>query len=363
MVEVQSIKIPAHNNIYTTGSVNLRELRIDFGIPDNFNDNTGIFLLVPGFGGNIDSKIYKKLLKILPDKYNIVTVQCEYFGSEFMQEVKNLDFIGLQNIFSSQKVVEYQKNHALFSEEIKENEYALNAREILNESIENYADLSFMQAIDILTAIKAIQIILRENGLPFNEDRVLAYGQSQGAYLLLLANRIMPNIFSFIIDNSAWEYPKYLTHNRINVTQYGKSKIKVHFDYFAKKILDFDSLRLNTIYKEFENKAYIFSILGAGDTLLNIEEKKQFITNTNNTYLEFIDLDKVDGEIYKSIGHGLDANFIKLIDHAMKKEPSVHHKMPLSKNYAVTIGKYILSIDNKFDLPLFELAYKENKNE
>ncbi|MFS0575518.1 hypothetical protein AB1K83_07790 [Sporosarcina sp. 179-K 3D1 HS] len=84
MASNQTISIPAHHNIYT--GLSDRELQIEFYIPETgTSKETGLLLLVPGFGGNIDSKVYKKMRGQLADEYNLVTVQCSFFGREFMQ--------------------------------------------------------------------------------------------------------------------------------------------------------------------------------------------------------------------------------------------------------------------------------------
>ncbi|CAH2211897.1 hypothetical protein [Tepidibacter aestuarii] len=49
-------------------------------------------LLISGFGGHANSNVYKKMRKEFADKYNMVTVQCDYFGWGFMQEEKNIHF-------------------------------------------------------------------------------------------------------------------------------------------------------------------------------------------------------------------------------------------------------------------------------
>ncbi|AWE06400.1 hypothetical protein DCE79_02925 [Lysinibacillus sp. 2017] len=80
----QEIILPAHPNIYNGN--NERTYRIEYSIPQiGTNEQTGIVLFVPGFGGNIDSKVYKKMREEFADKYNLVTVECEFFGSKFMQ--------------------------------------------------------------------------------------------------------------------------------------------------------------------------------------------------------------------------------------------------------------------------------------
>lgn len=78
MAEQHSIHIPAHYNIYSGATG--RELRVDFSIPsEGVNETTGLLLLVPGFGGNIDSKVYSKMRNVFADQFNLITIQCDYF--------------------------------------------------------------------------------------------------------------------------------------------------------------------------------------------------------------------------------------------------------------------------------------------
>jgi len=59
MAKSQSITIPVHHNIYN-GSAG-RDLRIDFSNPDSgVTAETGLIILVPGFGANIEFNVYKK---------------------------------------------------------------------------------------------------------------------------------------------------------------------------------------------------------------------------------------------------------------------------------------------------------------
>ena len=83
MSELYSTSITAHPNIYVGAAG--RELRIDFCTPDlGVNEQTGLLILVPGFGGNIDSHVYKKMREEFADQHNLVTIQCNYFGSSYM---------------------------------------------------------------------------------------------------------------------------------------------------------------------------------------------------------------------------------------------------------------------------------------
>ncbi|WP_223869599.1 DUF2920 family protein [Paenibacillus sabuli] len=102
----------------------------------------------------------------------MVTIQCDFFGWEFMQSVS------------------------------------------LNETVSNFNDMGIMQALDNITAVIIVSEFIKDNNLKFNAKKIIADGQSHGAYLAFLCNRFAPNLFSLIIDNSAWIVPAYLTLNR-----------------------------------------------------------------------------------------------------------------------------------------------------
>ena len=52
-----------------------RKLKIYFSEPESgVNENTGILLLIPGFGGNANSNVYKKMRDYFSDEYNLVVV-------------------------------------------------------------------------------------------------------------------------------------------------------------------------------------------------------------------------------------------------------------------------------------------------
>ena len=49
--------------------------------PDCVNENTGMLVLIPGYGGNIDSHVFRKMREVFAEQYNFITVQCDYFGN------------------------------------------------------------------------------------------------------------------------------------------------------------------------------------------------------------------------------------------------------------------------------------------
>lgn len=239
-----------------------RKINVYFSEPDNgINKNTGILLFIPGFRGNANSNVYKKMRKQFADKYNLITMQCDYFGWEFMQGINNIslniDKTKLSKIFTNQEVDYIYKDNNIFSrlmEISSKNKVNMQGQEILKETLDNYNDMGVLQAIDNVSAVINVIQIIEDNGYKFNKDKKILYGNSQGAYLSYLCNAFAPDMFSLLIDNSSWMFPLYLKSNRYLNSNYGDSVLSVEFEYLAKS-LDYDEeiLRLDRLYKKLDN--------------------------------------------------------------------------------------------------------------
>ncbi|GCD09010.1 DUF2920 family protein [Clostridium tagluense] len=325
----------AHNSIYTYNKVKDnykdRKINIYFSEPDEgINSDTGILLFIAGFGGNAGSNVYKKMRNEIADKYNLVTIQCDYFGWQFMQQadkikVPNLDINKMNQVFNKEDMEKIYKAGKLdFDEFLKQGiKYDLNVTvnaDLSGETLEDFNDMGIMQTIDNITAVLKVMAILYDNGYEFNAKKVIAYGHSHGAYLSYLCNAFAPTLFSLIIDNSAWIYPAYLKGNRYFIHNVDKFTLNVEFDYLAKKIdIDKELLSLPHIYSNFKNMCKIICYHGTTDNLISDSEKSKFCETVENCEYNEISLDKVDGHIFKSTNHGLGADFFKLFDFTYKK--------------------------------------------
>lgn len=359
MAEHQSITIPAHHNVYTGNAG--RELRIDFSIPDNgVNSNTGLIVLVPGFGGNIDSKVYKKMRDNFADKHNMVTLQCSYFGSEFMQSaegitVPNKDYFVETHLTKAQQI-EYWNNNSILLNLLSTHPLNLPVVANINETPDSFNDMGFMQAIDIITAIEAIIIILRENGLSFDEGKVVGYGHSHGAYLLHLINRLAPHLLSGIIDNSAWIEPQYLYAKRFVFQGFGEMTLQIEFDYLAKRLIeDKKALHLGSIYEGYSNKSEIIIFQGTNDNLINYVEKNNIASSISNAMFYLIKDTDVDGEIFHFNGHGLNADFLKLFEYAYVKLETKTKDVQKELKYEIKLSDTAITVDYSRGLPVFSL--------
>lgn len=264
------ITVDGHPNIYNKMSA--RKLNICFSEPEEgVQAETGVLMLIPGFGGNLNSNVYKKMRTNFADKYNLVTIQCDYFGLEFMQA------------------------------------------DVLEETIENFNDLGPLQAMDIISSVMLVQAIMKDNNLVYNTNKIIAYGHSHGAYLAYLANAFAPNLFSYIIDNSGWLMPQHLFNKRVLI----KNNQRLEFDYAIKnmKDLDLEIYNLKRLYKR-NNNCFIQSFHGSNDNLISLLDKRDFILPLKNSCLHEITEGNLN-EIFRSNAHGLDADYIKMFDYVM----------------------------------------------
>ncbi|WP_339201180.1 DUF2920 family protein [Paenibacillus sp. FSL P2-0322] len=362
MSEQHSINIPAHHNIYT-GKSN-RELRIDFSIPQNgVNENTGLIIFVPGFGGNIDSKVYIKMRELFADKYNMVTIQCNYFGSSYMQSSANhfkfKDPQILQTILTVDELERINRDSSILLNILSEKNILIPVIANIDESIEEFNDMSYMQAIDIISAVESVKIILSGNDLVFNSNRIIGYGHSHGAYLLHLSNRLAPTLFSYLIDNSAWIEPVYLSSSRFLYQSIGNSMLAFEFDYFAKKIVkNRQDLNLETLYKDFLGNTQVLSFQGDEDNLVNHVEKKRIVETINNSDFILVKKEDVDHIKYKSNSHGLDADFLELFSYALELERPTKEILKKDSKYIVDFESVSIEVDYTQGLPIFNFNFK-----
>lgn len=362
MAENFNFDCKGHNSIYIENycenNYNNRKFNVCFSAPNHgVNSETGILLFIPGFYANTNSNIYKKMRQNFADKYNLVTIQCDYFGSEFMQDSVplkltqvSIDLLNKYDLFiNGGTIIDSDKLQT-----VKEN-INLTATANLNESLENFNDLCYMQALDNITAVLNVFDILYNNNYSFNTNKVIIMEQSQGAYLGYLCNIMCRGLFTHILDNSAWPYPYYLKSSRtIGSKLSDKVSISADISYFSKNMnFKTEYLELNNLYKNIENLCSIVSYHGTNDELVNLDDKIDAISKINNVTLNIIsDINLKEG-IFTNTAHGLGADFNKLFDSFYKKY--VNNIKPNSmlnfKNNVILNGSN-LEIDYSTGLPI-----------
>ena len=267
-------KVKGHSNFYPRILEGKEEVDREFTLymyepDDGINEDTGILLLIAGFGLHSNSNVCKKMRRVFSNKYNLITIQCDYFGFEFMQG------------------------------------------KIEKEDIYNFCDMSFLQVIDnIYATMYTINYVLSK-GIRINFKKVIIYGDSHGGYLAHLCNTYS-GIFTHILDNSSWLYPQYLIYDR-EVNTEGKI---LSFNYLAKEIIgsNNDFLKLSFLYNHFSNDCIIKSYHGIDDSLVTYEDKYEIFGRGYINCLELIKVSIPDNNIFFSTSHSLGADYLKLFE-------------------------------------------------
>lgn len=366
------IKIPALNSIYSDNKDYKREIDVYYSLPEKgINKDTGVLLYIYGFRGYAEANVFKKLRNNFADEHNLITIQCNYFGYEFMQNPKNLKPQDKHmNYFTKDELIKIYKrgtfNIDAFYKLAEKYPVKMLLREDLSkECPENFNDMGIMQAMDNLNALLYVMDMVNKMGFKFNSKKVILYGNSQGAYLSHLCNRLAPDLISLIIDNSGWLYPRHIEKDSRSLTKKkGKATLKLVFDYKARDIIDdLEVLDLKKLYSDFENKAKIIAFHGEDDHLISLDDKTKFISKINNAIINPITsetLGKYEG-IFGDTSHGLNANFITLFNYVLDNyelefEEDTEFKAP-NNNYLET-SEFQYIVDFKSKLPTIAKAKK-----
>lgn len=315
-----------HGNIYTNNQINYKErkIRVDVGIPENGTDkNTGILVLIPGYGGNIDSHVWQRMRKEFCDTYNMITIQCDYFGNKYMNsEVPE----ALRKMLENKNILEGE----------------LRAKDEIHEDENEFNDMGLMQALDVVSTLLCQIYNFAHRNIMFNTKKIIIFGTSHGAYLGYLANAICPGLFSFLIDVSLYLTPYYIENIRTLYFQNSIWKLEVikeqflniHPEYlYSKKLYD-----LRFLYERLENTCKIIAFQGTEDTMVNAEEKAAFVRSLKNAELMLIQKDEVDGKLCKNAGHGLGMDFFELFKLLM---PMIQ-KIAREQSRAIQLNEYVV---------------------
>lgn len=352
-----------------------RKLKVYYSIPKKgVNTETGILLFIAGFGGRATSNVYRKMRDNFSDKYNLITVQCDYFGYEFMQSASKIikpeiDKNALKGVFSSEEIEKIYIGEELNFDEFlefgskKRKKIIAEVKASLDENEDNFVDMGMLQALDNITAILNIINVLNDNNCYFNDKKIIIYGHSHGAYLSYLCNRYCPSLFSLIIDNSAWLNPVYLECNRYLNSSVGNLTLSTVFEYRAKDLIeDKDALNLNILYSKFKNNCLIITYQGTTDKLVNHKEKERFCKGIDNCIYNEISKEKIDNEVFKSTNHGLDSDFIKMFDYTMNNfnmEFKKDTKIKICEEVKFETNDYVYVIKYNETNPKIEMLKKK----
>lgn len=317
MAEEQVVKCSSYpvNNSY-------REQTVYFAYPEVINRETGMMLLISGFGSDPEADTYERMRKLFADEYNLVVVQTTYLGMEFMGDSNEIFFDNPQ-LSELQRVLPDDIKSKVFQENGKIDftplldpalplTLNLAAHVKLNETEDNFAEMGPIQAVDCVRALQLVYEIIRDNGYEINLDRVIAYGHAHGAYLAHLCNRFFPDLFSYVLDIGAWIFPAYLQGPRFLAQKFNNLWLQKIFSYrITVQQYDPQLYDLGFLYNGFENKANIVVYQGVTDNFINHEVKRRIFKPVRHVIFNMITPDRVDGIAIRSTNNG-DVNLVEL---------------------------------------------------
>lgn len=367
MAEMYELEILGQPGIYVESE---HTVKMYFAEPDNgINKDTGILLILAGYGGSATSHVYTKMRREFADRYNLVTVQCDYFGYEYMQNDVEPDISEemLKETLTDIELELLKKDYDKYAHILRGKKFRQTIER--GETPEYFNDMGLMQAMDNLRAVKVLLDILKDNGYNINQNRVYAYGFSHGAYLAYLCNALWQGIFTGIVDNSAYLIPYYLKNERTFLRVVEGMQITQRERYKALQfVMDEDILMLSKLYEQFENKSNIICYAGEEDYMTLLEDKKNFLNRVNHSHVETVTKYRIDKVHFNSAGHGLDADFLELFSHANRfflapkeeewKKKRQHHQITYEN---VTIETSMFHYDVKWEdgMPVLYRSKKE----
>jgi len=180
-----------------------RTMKIAFSEPEaGVDEETGILLIIAGYGGQLSSNVYTKMRNQFADDYNLMTVQCDYFGYQYMGSDYPVvvDDELLKSSLSAAELDLLNRDYERYRHILQGKVFTQDIE--LGETPSDFNDMGLMQAIDNARVVKILLDIIKENGYSINEKRIYAYGFSHGGYLAYLCNAMWPGLFTGIIDNS-----------------------------------------------------------------------------------------------------------------------------------------------------------------
>lgn len=346
-----------------------RTINVYFAEPESgAGEHTGILLLIAGYGGHAMSNVYQKMRRTFADQYDLMVLQCDYLGYQYMQNDQHLTVTEsmLRRVLSSEEIhvlqKDYETHRHLLSGKILSDYISL------GESASDFNEMGLWQAMDNLMAVKVLVDIMKENDIQYCTNRVYIYGQSHGAYLAYLCNYLAPGLFTGLIDNSAYLIPYFLKHDR-EVTKVGEVvTLKKRYHYLiADQEVDIESYDLRTLYADYTNQAKIIVYHGEDDDMIPFYEKKEFLDRLQNVSLHVVTKESVDGVKFKSAGHSLGADLLAVFHEAIKELEMQMEQLPVEKeylekfvNHSFQTTRYFYEVDWKSGIPILYCTKRED---
>jgi len=302
--------------------------------------NTGVILFICPWGMAVeDPYVGEKLLPHLANTHDCVAVAANYFGIGVKRRSGKLaEFDGwraeLARRFGSQLLT--LSFEAVFPELVR-----LGVAELppdlplILQNFPEYPSFGLQPALDNIAVLAAV---LRQHSL--RHDRIYAVGSSYGGYIACLMLKLMPNTIHAVVENSG--FTQALPEEMASMEGAGRNWFDgrgirlccvpaspwTTRDSTSKYFVSSSVLAIRDCLDASQytaSKTYLASYHAEKDALIPIEAKRRFWA-TIGSKLELrsvtVDDTMIDGRLFKSNAHGMDASLQLLFDDGLHDLPS-----------------------------------------
>lgn len=195
------------------------------------------------------------------------------------------------------------------------------------------------ESFGTLGALDHIQVFadMVRRGIPFDRDRVAAFGTSHGAYHAMMMLKFAPHTFSAVIENSCWVHAIETEMNNLWQPQrhhFDAGGVRVYYSNFspwtrddptAPGYLKPEFLRIRDLREAHFGGcagAQVVSYHGIDDQMIPADLKRGLwdgLADQADLHPVMVTPDMVDGRLFKNTLHGLDASLIGLFNDAMER--------------------------------------------
>jgi pimeloyl-ACP methyl ester carboxylesterase len=297
------------------------------------NSETGLVLYLGGYGMDARSDYTQSLLRYLSDRYNCVAAAPDYFGARLMMSDLSKQIVPHPDFFK--KLAEHYGLSITVPKGTNMAQILSGATTLLAQSgiqslpndcilfnnSDEYNSMGFLPALDGLQLVHAL-VTTRS----LNKKRIFLLGTSYGGYIAGMMAK--PRSFRMIVDNSGFssaedDKPGVAGWQKLFVNGVAMLCQSVKSWSFDPRAANFfseargairDLARPEHVHR---NTARIYAYHAATDTIAPTERKlrlREVYSGRVPYELTIIGEDALDGRIFKTPAHGMDASMRGIFD-------------------------------------------------
>jgi len=299
----------------------------------------GLVFIIHGFGDDSDDAYAAKLRRRIADEHGLVAVMVDYhcrrarpnLGAQFEVGARaRLMLLGLCIAGGHTVADPDDLSELCIRAGLIKPGFQVDADLVPPDGDEQ--NFGVLQAMDHLSVLGD----LRARGVAFDTRRVIALGSSHGGYIAHLMAKIAPNTLAAVIDNSSYVQAPLnflglgvgaeCASNVGQVVLLGRTKSPwtldnrsdpAFFDRNRELIRDTGYLpHVKALAEQGDGGPAYFMCNAAEDELSPPDVKRRqhqaFIAAGLRSELDIVDADGIDGKLFKTLGHGLDASQSRL---------------------------------------------------